>query len=145
MYYFYSVTAFDYTDKYGEPSSNFMLTSPMSKFGTGEDTRTGKIFVVPNPVTMESVEPWKLGKNMDDPSGVKLEFRMLPPSENTIRIYTLAGDLVETIMHDGMSGTAAWDLISRNGQEVTSGIYLYSVEPHNTNYDTFVGKFVIIK
>jgi hypothetical protein len=145
MYYFYSVTAFDYTDKYGEASSNFMLTTPLSKFGSGNDTGPNHVFVVPNPVTTESVEPWRLGKNMNDPSGVKLEFRRLPDCESTIRIYTLAGDLVETILHDGKSGTAAWDLISRNGQEVTSGIYLYSVEPHNTNYDTFVGKFVVIK
>ncbi|MDZ7860982.1 MAG: hypothetical protein U5O15_10040 [Candidatus Krumholzibacteriota bacterium] len=145
QYYFYSVTAFDYTDKYGEPTSNFILTSPVSKFGTGENTEGDEIFVVPNPVTKESVEPWKLGKNMDDPSGIKIEFRRLPHCPNTIRIYTLAGDLVETILHKGESGTATWDLISRNGQEITSGIYLYSVEPENTNYDTFVGKFVVIK
>ncbi len=145
QYYFYSVSAFDYTNKYGEPSSNFMLTTPLSKFGSGDDSRSGQIFVVPNPVTLESVQPWQLGQNMDDPSGIKLEFRRLPNCVNTIRIYTLSGDLVETILHDGKSGTAVWNLISRNGQDVISGVYLYSVEPHNTNYNTFVGKFVVIK
>lgn len=143
QYYFYSITAFDTTGKYGSPSSNFILKTPLSD--TGVSDQSDEIYVVPNPVTMESLEPWQLGKNMDDPTGVKVEFRRLPACRSTIRIYTLSGDLVEEILHFGDSGTATWDLVSRNGQEVTSGVYLFSVEPDCDEYERFVGKFVVIR
>jgi len=142
--YFYSVTAFDNTEKYGEPSSNFRLVVPSSR-GTSCDTGKKEphdIYVVPNPVTRESLEPWELGKTMDDPSGVKIEFRNLPLCRSTIRVFTLSGDLVEVIEHDGSSGSNYWDLVSRNGQEATSGIYLFSVK---NNFGNFVGKFVVIR
>jgi len=143
QYYFYSITAFDSTGKYGEPSSNFSLTTPLSD--TGNPGEEEGVYVVPNPVTKESLAPWTLGKNMDDPTGTKVEFRKLPACRSTIRIYTLAGDMVEEIQHDGSSGTASWDLVSRNGQEVTSGIYLFSVEPDCSEYEREIGKFVVIK
>jgi hypothetical protein len=64
-----------------------------------------------------------------------------------IRIYTLAGDLVEEIPFDGTSGagTVAWDLVSRNGQDVASGVFLYSVEAQDEAFDRFIGKFVVIR
>jgi hypothetical protein len=84
------------------------------------------------------------------------------PLRCTIRIYTLAGDLVDTIHHDGpaqtdvltiskaaTTGIAAdgmhyWDLLSKNDQIIAPGVYLYSVE--NKDDDKIkVGKFVIIK
>jgi hypothetical protein len=39
----------------------------------------------------------------------------------------------------------AWDLVSRNGQDVTSGVYLFSVEADDKNFKRFVGKFVVIR
>ncbi|MBD3178643.1 MAG: hypothetical protein GF417_03050 [Candidatus Latescibacteria bacterium] len=142
--YFYAVTAFDNTGKYGEPSSNFQLVVPSS---SGTSCLSGEknphdIYVVPNPVTRESLEPWELGKNMNDPSGIKVEFRNLPLCRSTIRVFTISGDLVDSIEHDGSSGSNYWDLVSRNGQEVTSGIYLYSVR---NDFGNYVGKFVVIR
>lgn len=75
------------------------------------------------------------------------------PSEATIRIYTLDGDLVRTIEHkwprpegsaflSDYSSRVGWDLISRNTQAVTSGIYLYRVD---SPVGSQVGKIVIIK
>ncbi len=93
------------------------------------------------------------------------------PARCTIRIYTLAGDLVDTIEFEGESynaseirgifdptdvrnpesdlpvlsgGMAAWDLISRNDQGVASGLYIFSVEDHATS-KTQLGKFLILK
>ena len=43
------------------------------------------------------------------------------------------------------SGTLAWNLVSRNGQTVTSGVYLFSVEPDDKRFPKFVGKFVVIR
>jgi len=60
---------------------------------------------------------------------------------------------VQTIEHDASdanesgdyasTGTATWDLVSRNGQDVASGIYFYSVEAEG--FEQVVGKFVIIR
>jgi len=38
-----------------------------------------------------------------------------------------------------------WDLLSRNGQDVTSGVYLFSVEPSDGRFPRTVGKFVVIR
>jgi hypothetical protein len=40
-------------------------------------------------------------------------------------------------------GQASWDLVSRNGQDVASGIYLFSVEASDA--PTQRGKFVLIR
>jgi hypothetical protein len=78
----------------------------------------------------------------------RIRFNNVPPRCN-IRIYTLDGDLVQTIYHnksvrDTDATYAEWDLISRNTQAVVSGIYLFSVENLDTGEEQ-VGKFVIIK
>lgn len=99
-----------------------------------------------------------------------LWFTNLPP-RCTIRIYTLAGDLVETIAFDQATyhptdirgiydptdprnperdlpvlsgGMAAWDLVSREDQGIASGLYLFSVEDHASG-DRQTGKFLVIK
>jgi hypothetical protein len=39
-----------------------------------------------------------------------------------------------------------WDLVSRNFQDITSGIYLYSVETEiNKAFTRKIGKFVVIR
>jgi hypothetical protein len=39
----------------------------------------------------------------------------------------------------------AWDLVSRNGQDVASGVYLYTVEADDPSFSRFVGKLVVIR
>ncbi|MCK5618780.1 MAG: hypothetical protein KAJ17_05245, partial [Candidatus Krumholzibacteria bacterium] len=154
--YFYSVTAMDHgidddgnfvEGKIGDPSSNFTFIEPRSASQPAYDYREGDIYVVPNPATTESMAAWTLSPNNDDPTGIKVEFRNLPMSTGTIRVYTLAGDLVEVLPFDGRAGVGSveWDLVSRNGQDVTSGVYMYSVETEDNNFDRFIGKFVIIR
>jgi hypothetical protein len=156
MHYFYSITAYDHLivsgqptkpNKFGDPSSNFQYTVPLSDAQEAADYKDDKVFVVPNPATTESMAPWELEPNMDDPTGIKVEFRNLPACYATVRIYTLAGDLVEVLYHDGSEGrgTLRWDLVSRNGQDVTSGVYLFSVEPDDNSFNRTVGKFVVIR
>ena len=81
------------------------------------------------------------------PSGIRIEFRHLPMCYNTVRISTISGVLVEVLYHDGRggNGTLPWNLISRNGQDVTSGVYLFSVEPQDGKFSRTVGKFVVIR
>jgi len=64
------------------------------------------------------------------------------PGECTIRIYTLAGDLVSTIAHTNGTGTEFWHLMSANQQQVASGIYLYHVD---SPYGERLGRFAVIK
>jgi len=95
------------------------------------------IRVVPNPY---------LVRNRWEPSAdySKLQFTHLP-EKCTIRIYTLAGDLVQTIEHDGTqshSGTEDWDLLNKDKQKVTSGIYIFHVE---SAVGEKVGKFAIVR
>jgi hypothetical protein len=154
--YFYAVTSLDHAfgtsghlleGKIGDPSSNFQFVEPRSVAQKSWAYKPEQIYVVPNPATIESMAPWSLNPNSDDPTGIKIEFRNLPESRGTIRVYTLAGDLVQEINFDGRngSGTVEWDLVSRNRQDVTSGIYLFSAEPEDNNFSRKIGKFVIIR
>ncbi len=91
------------------------------------------IKVVPN--------PYYLYAGDYDPSSRNhlLKFTYLP-DECTIKIYSLGGDLVETVEHSG--GTEAfWDLENRFGIPVASGIYIYVVNA--PGFGEKVGKMAI--
>jgi hypothetical protein len=154
--YFYSVVAYEprYVNgkPYGigrvdSPYSNFVYVVPRSDAQEAGRFDESEVYVVPNPVTRESMAPWTFAPNNADPSGEKVEFRNLPKCQSTVRIFTIAGDLVETLHHDGRggSGTLAWNLVSRNGQTVTSGVYIYSVESEDGRFPRVIGKFVVIR
>ena len=103
------------------------------------------VFVVPNPyVAGRQPAGWDLAGNDADPTGTRIAFAGLPEGSSTIRIYTLAGDLVQTLEHDSRTGggTAFWNLITRSGQDVASGVYLYAV---TSGKETSRGRLVIIR
>ncbi|TMQ73103.1 MAG: hypothetical protein E6K80_01010 [Candidatus Eisenbacteria bacterium] len=113
---------------------------------------------------------WDLTPNATDPTGTHIDFMGLPAGKWKIRIYTISGDLVAEIHDDdpvnqsvrgaitgpdGVTrpgtnrqqdttddGQARWDLISRNGQDVVSGIYMFVVD---SNQGQQRGKFVVIR
>ena len=117
----------------------------------------------------ERPSSWDLTPNASDPTGTHLDFMGLPPGRWTIRIYTVSGDLVQELhstdavnesvrqsviirnhtyagynrqQDNPNDGQARWNLISRNGQDIVSGIYLFTVEsPEGTQR----GKFVVIR
>ena len=133
----------------GAPVNNFIPTLPGPTAQTREERAQdgAQIYVIPNPATSRSLDEFSaLFPNADDPTGRRVEFRNLPAARNLIRVFTLAGDLVAEIQHDGSEGygSASWNLVSRNGQQVVSGIYLYSVESADSSFQTFVGRFVIL-
>jgi len=156
--YFYAVTASDhgiddvtgafFEGKVGDPSSNFAYVEPQTRSQPDYRYREGDVYVVPNPATTASMQPWTFAPNNSDPTGLKVEFQNLPADRGKIRIYTVSGDLVEEIPFDGRNGdgSAKWDLVSRNGQDVTSGIYIFSVETDtNATFKRKIGKFVVIR
>ncbi len=156
MPYFYSVIAYEPLYVFGKPKGmgrvdspygNFVYAAPRSEAQEAEFFDETDVYVVPNPVTRERMAPWTFEPNNADPSGEKAEFRNLPKCWSTVRIFTVAGDLVQNLRHDGSagSGTLAWNLVSRNGQTVTSGVYLFSVDPDDGKFPRVVGKFVVIR
>jgi len=97
-----------------------------SRQGYSDKTpRLRDVTVVPN--------PFESGRRSSTPLGNDLvQFRHLP-DQATIRIFSMAGDLVRVIEHGrgeyGQSqDTAVWDLRNGSGKRIATGIYLYRVE-----------------
>jgi hypothetical protein len=118
----------------------------------------------------ERPSAWDMAPNATDPTGTHIDFMGLPTGRWRIRIYTVAGDLVAELHSedavnasqrppvtggDGVTrpgfnrqqdnpndGQAQWNLISRNGQDVASGIYVFVVESTQGQQR---GRFVIIR
>jgi hypothetical protein len=101
-----------------------------------------RVWVVPNPYRAHA--PWDRPPVPGDVFARHVDFMGLPRARSVIRIYTMAGDLVARVDHDGSSGSgqARWDLISRNGQDVASGVYLFTVEAPGLHD---VGRFVVLR
>lgn len=104
-------------------------------------TATG-VWVVPNPYRGSA--DWDLPATLSDPLPRHLDFMGLPATRCTIRVWTAAGDLVAEIPHDGTGGAgqASWNLVSRNGQEVASGIYVFTVD---SSLGRSTGRFVVVR
>ncbi len=129
--------------------------------GPSAKSEMNNIHVVPNPYIGQSKFD---GRRENDEKGDKSRriWFVNIPEKCTIKIFTLAGDLVDTIQHNGeyaediitiskasytglaSSGIHAWDLLSRNNQITAPGVYLYSVKNEDTG-EIKVNKFVIIK
>ena len=163
FFLYYAVTAMDhelfYIEDRGyfpvgqgvteEPGNNYVTTTPRPDSQTLQElNRDGRnIYVYPNPATRESLQEYLAQlPSLDDPTGVRVTWNNLPRAHNTIHIYTESLDLVKTIRHDGFSegGSTSWNLVSRNRQEVTSGIYLYVVKSDG-GFPDFQGRFVVIR
>jgi len=80
--------------------------------------------------------PWKANRDSARP----VTFGDLP-ANCRIRIFTIDGRLVEDISN--ASGSATWDLRSRDGNTVASGIYLYVIEDDQGRRSR--GQLVIIR
>jgi hypothetical protein len=131
---------------------NWMQFTPTSnKVAAGGKALLDAIKVVPNPYLV--LNGWDTNRQ-----DKHLMFTHLP-TKCTIRIYTLAGDLVKIIYHDGTQntfsalggttpvggtgGTEFWNLLTYNSQLIASGIYLYHVEAPGIGNK--IGKFAVIQ
>ena len=159
--YFYSIVPVSVVPGSGNISDITLIGNPSATNGQVVYPRADSqndqkhVFVVPNPYKAHA--EWDLVPREEDPSGTKVTFHNLPRTKGTIHIFTLAGDLVRDLPFDGTAppdlqygkdpviagqGEVSWNLISRNGQKIVSGIYLFSVD---TDLGREVGKFVIIR
>ncbi|MBN1543176.1 hypothetical protein JW992_13620 [candidate division KSB1 bacterium] len=153
--YYYTLTAYSKPDPASQfPSQETSLRANAITVipGTAAPETVGKVAVVPNPyrgdVAYNSYNPpWeKPGGSRDRwmEQDRRIQFINLP-SKCEIKIYTLAGDLIDVIHHDNPDkGFEDWNLTSTIGQAISSGIYLFTVEDLN-NFNVQTGKFVIIK
>jgi hypothetical protein len=64
-----------------------------------------------------------------------------------IQIFTLNGELVNTISHNNsMSGNAFWDLRTINNQEAVPGLYIYHITDQSEfEQEPLIGKFAIVR
>ena len=159
--YYASVTAYDLGTTEIESlesgrTQNEVMVIPSPRVGE----RAGGVVVYPNPYRVEA--RWDHGDGVRDHY---LWFANLP-ARCTLRIYTLAGDLVYDYDFNGatynganargiynpasdlpatLSGASfGWDLVTRRGQAAATGLYMWSVEDHDSG-KTQVGKVLIVK
>lgn len=64
------------------------------------------------------------------------------PSECTIRIFTISGELVKTINHTNGLPQEEWDVKSDAGNAVFSGVYIYYIKSKSNSKE---GKIMIIR
>jgi len=172
--YFYAVTAGDSST--GKEFFGRVAGVEAEGVTPQASTKSGKsVWVVPNPYRgyadiSKRPSTWDLTPNASDPTGTHVDFMGLPSGKWSVRIYTVAGDLVAELHSDdpvnadirspvtGSDGTvrqgfnrqqdgpndgqARWNLISRNGQDVVSGIYVFVVDSSQGQQR---GRFVIIR
>ncbi|TNE70276.1 hypothetical protein EP331_12795 [bacterium] len=159
--YLFSVTAFDASFE-GEnvesletsPNANSVRVFP----GTPVNVDfTEKVGVYPNPYRVNAA--WDGGNEFNR----KIMFYNLP-SKAEIRVYTLSGDVVAQLNHDSETytgdsrwfndfsasnrkmsgGEYAWNLQTEARQNLTTGLYFFTVKDLNSG-KIQRGKFVIIK
>ena len=109
-----------------------------------EKENMDNIYVVPNPYVVSSnIESLDL-QNPRDRGPRRVYFANLP-AMCTIKIYTMTGDLVRTLKHEGSieNGIETWDLTTSDNFPVSFGVYIFHVESENGNES--VGRFALIK
>ena len=162
--YYGAVTSYDLGDaQVPSLESGFNQNKFQAVPGPTPEERHGGITVFPNPYRVEA--EWDRGALVRDHY---LWFANLP-EHSALRIYTLAGDLIfETRFEGGAtaararaplrsatgtstrrrrswSGTNyAWNLITRKGEAVATGLYVFSVEDLDRGTVTR-GKFLVVK
>lgn len=162
--YLFAVTSFDQGDERTPPLETsvnanairvFPGTEPNENFNSsGEEFQVG---VYPNPYRINAA--W----DGTTPFTRKIMFYNLPHRAE-IRIYTLSGAIVANLEHDSdtyrgdtrwfrdfssdnrvlSGGEHAWDLLTEANQNLTTGLYLYTVKDLESG-GVQRGKFAIIK
>lgn len=160
-----AITAFDEGDESNDLES--LESTPLATMRrvfpgkpANNSIKTDQPFVYPNPYYAGA--EWEGSRRYEEER--KIYFSNLP-ARCVIKIYTTAGDLVQTIRHDPSyngsdvrwfatnsdptrtafsGGEHAWDMLSDSRQIIARGIYIFTVENLDDNKQ-FKGRFVIVK
>jgi hypothetical protein len=102
------------------------------------------IKVVPNPYVVsnswEPINPYANGRGPRE-----LHFIHLP-AKCTIRIFSIRGQLVDTIEHNApeiLDGTEVWDMQTKDKLDIAYGVYIFHVDAGQSGIK--IGKFAVIK
>ncbi len=133
-------------DKWARPNGYSSIESPLGSTindpnfikitpGTNVNNSLYNIKVVPNPYISQS--------GFNESEYVRKIYFTNLPSKCIINVYTITGEKVTSITkNDDESGDLSWDLRTINNQEISPGLYLFTVESNNGNY---TGKFAVIR
>lgn len=105
-------------------------------------TDLDKVAVVPNPyVGAASWEPFSTSVGR----GERRIYFIHLPRQCTIRLYTISGNLVQTLHHNSSKddGQEAWNLVSRDGMDIAYGVYIFHVDAPSVG--TKIGRFAVLK
>lgn len=132
------------TSKPFQNSDEFRFTMKGGALNTElAKSRLEDIIVVPNPyVASSNFEPsntYRAGR------GERRIYFMNLPAKCTIRIYTITGQLVQTLNHESSidDGQEPWNLVTKDGMNLAYGIYIFHVEAEGIGETT--GRFAVIK
>jgi len=132
------------TTKPFRTGDTFKFTSQASRIDNQlAKEQMDKIKVVPNPYVAAAIwepkNPFSTGRGDRE-----IHFTHLP-MKCTIRIYTVDGELVQTIEHEGQinDGTESWDMLTKDNLDISYGVYVYHVDAPGVGEK--VGKFAVIK
>jgi hypothetical protein len=127
------------TNKVNQPTTLFSINSdgyqPVAEDQEAAEEALDLMAVVPNPY--KGASNFELS-NLQD----VVRFTNMP-QEATIRVFTLAGTLVRTIIKSGPSTSIDWDLQTEEGLPIASGMYLVHVEVPNVGEKVI--KFGVVK
>ena len=158
--YLFTVTAFDEGDvEAGLPPFESSRTSNAIRVfpGTPPSAVEGVVGVYPNPYRVNAAWDGTTARTR------RLNFYNLPRRAE-VRIYTLAGEIVDEFRHDAATytgdirwydnfsgenrvlsgGEHSWDLLSKGGLGISGGLYLFSVKDLDSG-NVQTGKFVVIR
>ncbi len=140
--YRYCVTSFDQDDNESAKTAYNLYPVSAARVATNN---LSSVQVVPNPFRQQS-------GFLDTSEKKRIAFVNIP-AKCTIRVYTVALDLVRTLEHDG-GGETTWGSITGKDYMLTDfamnimpGVYIYHVESHVQGHEgeSSVGKLVVIK
>lgn len=107
-------------------------------------TELDNITVVPNPYVVTNVIEPLDRQNPRDRGQRRMYFNHLP-QKCTIRIFTITGELVKTLIHDSSidDGKEFWDLTTKDNFPIAYGVYIYHVDAGE--HGQKMGRLAIIK
>jgi len=127
---YYSVLS---VDEHGNKSGKTNIS--LHKKAIGAVTELKKVYVVPNPFVVKS---GFTGLGADRMLGI---YGL--PQKCTIYFYSFSGQKLWTIEHNANEYSNNWEQITRNNQDLATGVYFFVVV--TPNGDKQAGKFIVIK
>ena len=138
IYYIATTRPFSEEDKYQFITNASLINNEQSI------NALDNISVVPNPYVVTNVLEPLDRQNPRDRGPRRVYFNHLP-KDCTIRIYTITGELVKTLVHHSSmdDGKEFWDLTTDDNFPISYGVYLFHVDAEDLG--EAIGRFAVIK